>query len=224
MLIYVDDREPMWVVIALRRYHGQDQVIVKRLERGHGDVVGGHLGFERKEVVDLISSIADGRLITQMNLMGIFCEEHGKIGHLVVHGDLDHGMKTYREHSGAGINENEVIHRITEACVRNDITAYWMPTASLAVKLIYETLMIANTGNLYNRKINKLKSKWKREAPDKKTWFLANALQIDTAMMKALIDRFGGIIGLQGASIRELTEVPGVGRVTASKIKGMLGA
>lgn len=218
MTVWVDNREPKWMLRSFRKIHPSDQVIYRQCHLG--DVIAGRIGIERKEVVDAVGSVADGSLLDQCNRMGVQCDEQDMIAFLCIHGDLELGIKTWREHTGGAISVEEVIHEIGMATRPNDISYMWLPTARLAVVAMYETLMMQD--KLYNRKLNRLKRGWKDLCGDTKTWYLASALRIEPMILKPMLDSLGGIVGLREASMRKLCSFPSVGRVTAERIKQML--
>ena len=104
MTLFIDDREPVEMVNALKPL--VDKVEVGRY--GSGDYIFGEIGIERKEVGDLLNSVNDGRYFKQLKVLN----DTYKKPLVLCEGDIDNTVlvrfvKQGRRRSKVGIVLND---------------------------------------------------------------------------------------------------------------------
>ena len=204
-LVFADSREGNSKVI---RYLSQMEMDVKIRSMAVGDYqVSDEVAIERKTAKDFVDSMIDKRLFKQAREL----KEEFKRPLLILEGDdLYSGM----------VNPNAI--RGTIASIALDFGISIIPTrdaqdTAAMIKRIAIREQNGEKTNIQIRTDKKPASLWEQQL------FIIESLpNIGPVNAKALLEHFGSVLNIMNASESELTEVEGIGKITAHNIRKVI--
>jgi ERCC4-type nuclease len=203
MKILLDTRESPETKDVLELFLKSEEVMLPV-----GDiVVDDEICFEHKTPSDLIASVFDGRLFTQIDAM----KDNYPHSFVVVSGTLTEVLETAEM-----INRyNSIMAAVCSCYVRDCPIIFCDTLVNLAdvIKVLGEKL---TDGKTRSRPIQKTRM------IDLRLQFLCALPNINEKRGKALLEKFGSIQGVLNASEKELQQVYKVGEKTAKEIRAVL--
>jgi ERCC4-type nuclease len=202
--IVIDDRESnAGVVDALAR----DPQVVVRLQRlPVGDyLVDDNLLFERKTLVDLAASIMDGRLFRQ----GLRLASASARGVVILEG-------TSRDLAQSRMRREAIQGALVTLTLSFGIPLLRSVNPEETAALI---LLAARQGRVHASGSLPRPGRRPRGKPRVQSRVLQGLPRIGPERAKRLIDHFGSIEGVMGATADELAAVPGIGKGIADAIR-----
>ena len=208
LLIGVDHRErPSGVIEALRQF---EDVQLEVAQLAVGDyMLGPEVLVERKTVADLVASIMDRRLFEQIQRLQEACQcplfvlegAEGDEDEIRIHPNAWRGALSYIQ----------VLQRIPLLRTRDARdTAAFLHTAARHVQ----------RGLGYQISLHRKPKASDPAAPQR---YVLSALPgVGPALAEALLTHLGSLEAVFRADVQALRQVPGVGQVTAARIRGLL--
>ena len=205
-MIVVDSREAAGVPKIVEGLKKMGiEVEIDHLEAG--DYLAGDVLVERKTVTDLLASVRSGRLWRELDKMK---RAEGVRPVVAIEGSL-------------ALAEKLTKWRPVAICgVVNSIALDWgIPTVFLPSKrwMVMYLIQLAKSAEVEGKRPHPLKMKEKAEKPEDYVLMVAESLPgVSAARARTLLKHFKTLRRLFNASVEELAEVEGIGKVTAEKI------
>ena len=195
-MIIVDDREKLLIQEFKRQ--GIEYSVQRLLV---GDIVKGNIVIERKEASDFISSIMDGRILSQCRYM---LENYERV-FIIVHGELSQVYSSFNTHAILGM--------LASITARANIPILMVNSLSDVAYLSYKILEKSTDGKSF-----KMDTVIRSQNRDKRLDILTLIDGISLEKAKAIVERYPLFKGLVGASTEELASIKGVGPKLAGNI------
>jgi len=206
--ISVDSKEAAAVpkvVEALRE--GGVEVEVKPLPCDYAVEVDGGWAVERKTATDLVGSVRSGRLWGELEKLKML---EGLRPILLVEGSLALVEKF------TGWNPVSVVGVLNSVIFDWGVSAVFVPSRRWTVAYL---IQLAKSAEAEGKRPRPLKIKERAEKVEDYVLMVAESLPgVSAVRARALLERFGTLRRLFGASVEELMEVEGIGEKTARKI------
>ena len=139
-----------------------------------GDVADWDLSciIERKGGPDIVASIYDGRLFSQVERMLNFCELNDAIGYVVIHGDLESSIKLYEKNVARGLRKQRrkisrswslnistasIYKKISMIPWHYDVNVLWFLTEEEALECMHYMIQEVSVSDPFTQTINKRK-------------------------------------------------------------------
>lgn len=210
MHVIVDDREQgSQALAALRRLEEVD-IRVERLPLGDY-LWNRRVLFERKTLIDLATSLKDGRLLQQ----AVRLASSRMRGVMILEG-------TSRDLAGSNIRREALQGALVTMTVLFGIPLLRARDAEESVRLMWYTARQLRTFNdassreAYPRPLPVRRPKGKRKV---QLYLLQGFPGIGPRRARRLLERFGSVEAVLTASTEELASVTGIGRTTADAIR-----
>ncbi|WP_299010359.1 ERCC4 domain-containing protein [uncultured Shewanella sp.] len=203
--ICYDDREYADTIIAQLSCHGDLQLIKKRLPLG--DYQLNQWLIERKTLADPVLSLCDGRLFSQIARLA---ESDFKVALLIEGKTQD--ISEYKIHREA------IIGALCAISIHFHIPVLRSQSQTETAKLLYYCAQQLNhdTSDL------KLTGRKPKRQKSRQLFILQSLPQVGPKLAKRLLCHFLTVEAVMTASENELTQVEGVGKKKAQKIRAIL--
>lgn len=187
MGIRVDSREPKHIVRYFRRMGWQ---VEHKKFAECADVADWDLTviIERKGGPDVVASIYDGRLFSQVERMFNFCELNGAIGYVVIYGDLESSIRVYEKNIAKGLRKQgkkisrgwslnistaSIYKKVAMIPWHYDVNVLWFVTEEEALECIHYMIQEVSVSDPFTQTINKrkrskVKTKKKKKAKSRR--------------------------------------------------------
>ena len=202
-MILVDHRERLGGLAEELRGQAQFEVEVCHLDSG--DVAVGSMGIERKTHADFYRSLEDGRLFRQLFLL----KRSYSSRLLIIEGLDPHGRN-------AGV-------RGALAKITAGLQVPVLFTSDVHETALYIQSIAIQLAALHQRTYRPHRPVEKRDVSFQQIFFLAGLPGIGPGRARALLTHFGSLERILSATVDELQEVPGIGRVVAGELRALLG-
>ena len=207
MDIVIDYREKSSGIVDLLK---KEDISVEVRKLHFGDYIINHsITVERKTAQDFLLSIIDGRLFSQISNLKKNCEKPV----LLIEGnpyetDFDFAPNAIK---GALISIN---------------TIWYIPVIfSLSMEDTGDTLILMGRQDENYKDVIPLRGGYRPKRLKTKQLYLLQGLpKVGPMMAKRLMEHFKSVSRIMSASIEELSEVKGMGRISAGKIREVLDA
>jgi Fanconi anemia group M protein len=203
--IYVDAREQASTIIKVLSEYADVDLHVKQLEVGDF-VIGPDVVIERKAVDDFVSSILDGRLLSQlMNMSQSYARPllllEGRPEDLFV---------------ARNIHENAIIGMLSTIALTYRIPILFTKDARDSAKYVY---LMAKREQIGKEKEIRLRLGRKGLTHEEQQQFIVESLpSVGPSLAKSLLEHFGSIQKIANAQLDELKEVEKIGPKKAQTI------
>ena len=207
MEITVDYREKASGIIDLLE---NEDISIKVKKVAYGDyIINDSITIERKTARDFLTSIIDGRLFSQVSNLKKYCINPV----VLIEGD------PYR--TDLNFDPNAV-----RGALISIQTIWYIPTiSSLSVKETKDILLLIAKQKENYMSVVPLRGGYRPKRLKTKQLYLLQGLpKVGPTMAKKLIDHFKSVSKIMNASIEDLTEVKGMGTVSANQIREVLDA
>ncbi len=201
MRIVADTREfRSEVVTALARYG----VIVESKQMDVGDyIISDRVAVERKEAQDFISSLLDGRLFSQMGSLKSAYPRPV----VIIEGESLHGIRNISKEAVNGALASIVI----DFGIPVIFTKGAEETADMLVSMLKRENSEGHVARLRGERAG-------FELHEQQQFIIEGLPGVSGVLARRLLSHFGTIQAIANASVKELTEVKGVGKGTAQGI------
>lgn len=169
------------------------------------------VGFERKDVSDLINSISSKRIFDQARRM----TSDYPIAFLVIVGDWYEAIDKF-ESLHLKVNSNVIWGSLASLVVRNGLNILWYPNHEFAIDGVYRICVKISEGK-YG-----LVDRGKGKKLNKPVDMLSMIPGVTRKKAQNLLKKFGTIEGVCIASTDHLKKVDGIGPVLAKNIRHYL--
>jgi len=241
--VVVDSQESYLIHRGFKKWFPKEyrkENIVNDVGGRVGDIMTDSLIAERKRANDLMSSSTSGRIEPQLDRMMTFAIETKRIPFLLVSDNLTaasrakvaQARKSKKRGSKVKMYPGfikDAYEFIGRCQYQWDITVIFLQDDKELVRVFTEIIKVHANHNegwpMYSgsKRLSPIKKKYKEMKSTPEELFMANALRIDPTKAKRLMKTFGGYCGISEASVRDLMKIPGIGIVTAERIKKMIG-
>ena len=196
MTILIDDREGDLIEEFKRQgiKHQVSRLIV-------ADLVKNNICIERKEANDFISSIMDGRLITQCENM---LQNYERV-FIIVHGELSHVYSNFNTHAILGM--------LASITARANIPILMVNNLRDVAYLSYKILEKSTDGKPFRTEVVR-----KSNQSDKRIAILTLIDGVSLEKAKKIIEKYPTFKSLINAQSDDLKEVDGIGDKLAQNI------
>lgn len=217
--ILIDYRERSGLEDLVRKHAERSKMTTETQENLLADYVCGGLGIEAKTVQDFFQSLQSGHLRNQLANMDDNFERYA----LVVHGTLDRYVADMRRRGNRKTSFAQIQAQFIGALARFDVdfdvTLMLFSTSSEAARWIVKRC--EKDGTLGSS--TTLKALRRTSSEDVRIDALRGA-GCSENMARALLERFGSITEIAGATRRQLMTVDGIGKVRAEMIQSVLSS
>lgn len=207
--IYVDQREQASTIIKVLSEYNDVDVHMKQLEVGDF-VIGPDVVIERKSVEDFLSSMLDGRLLSQLlNMSQSYARPL-----LLLEGKPEELFVT------RNIHENAIIGMLSAIALTYRIPILFTKDPKDTARYVYQ---MAKREQISKDKEIRLRMGRKGLTMEEQQQFIVESLpSVGPSLAKSLLEHFGSIQKIANASLDELKEVEKIGPKKAQTILNVL--
>ncbi len=212
-VLFIDYRERSGLEKGVMKHCEKEGIEYQMQENLITDYCYGNLGIEAKSIQDYFQSLHSGHLRNQLDNL----DDNFERVALIIHGTVDKYVASLRKRGNRRTSyaqmEARFIGSLARFDVDYDLTIMHFPTASAAARWIVKRCQKDGTigSNTTLRTLRKTTSEDVRIDG-------LRGLGCSVKMAKDLLEHFGSIVELSGATISELTQIEGIGQKRAASI------
>ena len=210
--LFIDHRERSGLEKLVIKYCETKGLHYEMKENMITDYAFGNVGFEAKTIHDYMGSLYSGHLDKQLQNL----DDNYNQFFLIVHGTIDNYISRARR-GGRKLPFAKIFNEFLGSLARfhtdYDLNLLCFSTTSEAARFICKRF--EKDGTL--GKSSKYRVMRKTASEDRRVDVL-RAVGCSESIAKALLDKFGSISEITSLSPTELETMPGIGKITASKI------
>lgn len=190
-----------------------------------GDYTYADVCFEAKSAIDFIMSVMNKRIWNQMDNMDRAFDNNL----VIIYGSAEEAISQWLEnakYTGNRMNYYRVVHNkfygaIGKIILDTDCSVIWVPTIQNAAKVItVVSKMQPHDREVYTPRLIKKKI----STTDLRVDVLTTIKGLSEKKAKLLIEKYGSIMEIGEASLKELQELEGIGPTLASRINEVLNS
>lgn len=210
--LFIDNRERSGLETAVQRYCDKEKIPWEMKQSLIADYTYGQFGIEAKSIQDYFQSLHSGKLRTQLENL----DDNFNRFALVIHGKVESYVSQIRNRgrkTSYASAEAQFIGSLARFDVDFDLTIMHFPTSSAAARWIVKRCQKDGTLG----RTNTYRAMRRTSSEDVRVDALRGA-GCSEAIAKRLLEEFGSLAELAGATVPELMRLEGIGKVRAKQI------